>query len=191
MPPPKSGKKLTATQKELLKQWVAAGAEYEPHWAYIRPQHPEPPKPKDFQWARNPIDSFILNLLEAKRIQPSPEADKRTLLRRLSLDLIGLPPTPAELTAFLADGGPEAASGVQVTSVAVLFWPATPLPPVVEHEKQGCRSGGIEADGGPELTPGESLYDKALPILKRAWARNRNLPRDLATNSKYMKGFGE
>src|SRR5437764_9427879 len=92
MPPPKTGKKLTTPQKELLKKWIAAGAEYEPHWPYIIAQRTEPPQTKNSIWARNPIDAFVLKTLEAKNIRPSPEADKRTLLRRLSLDLIGLPP---------------------------------------------------------------------------------------------------
>jgi hypothetical protein len=103
MPPPKSGKKLTQAQKELLKQWVAGGAEYEPHWSYIKPERFSAPQTQDPQWVRNPIDAFILQGLERKAIRPSPEADKRTLLRRLSLDLIGLPPTPEEVKAFLAD----------------------------------------------------------------------------------------
>src|SRR6266403_4599158 len=69
MPPPKSQKKLTAAQKELLKNWVAAGAEYEPHWAYIKLQRPEPPATKTSEWVTNPIDAFILHGLEAKNIQ--------------------------------------------------------------------------------------------------------------------------
>jgi hypothetical protein len=108
MPPPKSRKTLTAAQKELLKQWIAGGAEYEPHWAYIKPQRFLPPQTKNPEWVRNPIDAFILHGLEVKNLQPSPEADKRTLLRRLSLDLIGLPPTPEEVKAFLADTSPSA-----------------------------------------------------------------------------------
>src|SRR6266446_4845726 len=108
MPPPKSRKKLTVAQKELLKRWIAAGAAYEPHWAYIKPQRPESPPTKTPHWVSNPIDAFVLNTLETKKIRPSPEADKRTLLRRLSLDLIGLPPTPAEVSAYLADSSPKA-----------------------------------------------------------------------------------
>jgi len=103
MPPPKSRKALTAAQKELLKNWIAAGAEYEPHWAYIQLRRPAIPPTKRPEWARNPIDAFILNSLETKNIRPAPEADKRTLLRRLSFDLIGLPPTPEQVQAFLAD----------------------------------------------------------------------------------------
>jgi len=108
MPPPKSNKKLTTEQKELLKKWIASGAEYEPHWAYIPPKRFPAPRTRDSRWVRNPIDAFILSSLEAKNIQPSVEADKRMLLRRLSLDLIGLPPTVPELEAFLADEPPDA-----------------------------------------------------------------------------------
>ncbi len=103
MPPPKSQKTLTAAQKELLKQWIASGAQYQAHWAYMEPKRVPVPEVKDPHWVRNPIDAFVLRALEAKNIRPSPEADKRTLLRRLSLDLVGLPPTPAQVNAFLAD----------------------------------------------------------------------------------------
>jgi hypothetical protein len=108
MPPPKTHKTLTTTQKELLKNWIAAGAQYEPHWAYIPPKRFPVPQTKNQRWVRNSIDAFILHTLEAKNIQPSNEADKRTLLRRLSLDLIGLPPTPQEVSAFLADSSSDA-----------------------------------------------------------------------------------
>ena len=108
MPPPDSGKKITPAQKELLKKWIAAGAEYQPHWAYVTPTRPGIPAVKNSQWVRTPIDAFILQQLESKNIKPSPEADRRTLLRRLSLDLVGLPPTTAELEAFVADKSPDA-----------------------------------------------------------------------------------
>jgi hypothetical protein len=108
MPPPKSHKVLSAAQKELLREWIAAGAEYEPHWAYIKLKRPPVPQPSTTGWARNPIDDFILQTLETKGIHPSPEATKAALLRRLSLDLIGLPPTPEELETFLKDIAPAA-----------------------------------------------------------------------------------
>jgi hypothetical protein len=108
MPPPNSHKSLTAEQKETLRRWVAEGAEYQPHWAYVVPTRPEPPAVKNHQWIRNPIDAFILQNLESKNLKPSREADRRTLLRRLSLDLIGLPPTPEEMAAFVADKDPRA-----------------------------------------------------------------------------------
>lgn len=108
MPPPKSLKTLTAAQKETLKNWIAQGAEYALHWAYIAPRRPNVPTIKNTGWARNAIDAFILQPLEARGIQPSAEADRRTLLRRLKLDLLGLPPTPAEVREFLADHSPDA-----------------------------------------------------------------------------------
>ncbi|MGH9363563.1 MAG: DUF1549 domain-containing protein, partial [Thermoanaerobaculia bacterium] len=108
MPPPSSRKRLGEAQKDLLRRWIAGGAEYQPHWSFIRPARPEPPAVKDPTWARNPIDRFILARLEAEGLSPSPEADRATLLRRLSLDLVGLPPSPAEVEGFLADGSPAA-----------------------------------------------------------------------------------
>ena len=103
MPPPDSHKTLTAAQKDLLKRWVAKGANYEPHWSFIKPTRPELPKVGNKKWVANPIDTFVLAQLEAKKIKPSTEADRRTLLRRLSLDLTGLPPTPDEVASFVND----------------------------------------------------------------------------------------
>ena len=104
MPPVKSGKKLTAAQKEVLSRWISEGAKWGTHWAFEPPVRPAVPKTKNTKAAnRNPIDAFILARLEQEGLAPSPEADKTTLLRRLTLDLTGLPPTPAEVDAFLAD----------------------------------------------------------------------------------------
>jgi hypothetical protein len=108
MPPPKTQKTLTSAQKDLLKEWIRQGAEYEPHWAYIPLKRPLVPSTREPQWVRNPIDAFILHTLESKEIHPSREADKATLMRRLSLDLTGLPPTPNELQNFLQDKNPAA-----------------------------------------------------------------------------------
>ncbi|MFM7150581.1 MAG: DUF1553 domain-containing protein [Gemmataceae bacterium] len=103
MPPPKSLKKLTAQQKETLKRWIEQGAEYQPHWSYIPPVRPVLPAVKNTAWPRNPVDRFILAELESRGMTPAPEADRRTLARRLSLDLRGLPPTPEEVEAFVQD----------------------------------------------------------------------------------------
>ena len=108
MPPPKTLKKLTAAQKETLKRWIAEGAEYQLHWSLIAPKRPPLPTVKNEGWARNPIDRFILAELEKRGMKPNPEADRRTLARRLSLDLIGLPPTPTEVEAFVNDRAPDA-----------------------------------------------------------------------------------
>jgi hypothetical protein len=95
MPPPDSHKTLTLAQKEILKRWIEEGAEYQMHWAYIKPvRSAVPDLGNQKSVVRNPIDAFVRAELEKRDIAPSPEADRRTLLRRLSLDLTGLPPTP-------------------------------------------------------------------------------------------------
>src|SRR5437899_13016627 len=103
MPPAKTNKKLTPAQKDMLKRWIASGAEYQVHWSYIAPVRPKVPTVKNSAWIRNPIDAFVLAKLEATGLQPAPDADVRTLARRLSLDLTGLPPTPAQVDEFLRD----------------------------------------------------------------------------------------
>jgi len=108
MPPEKSHKVLTAPQKEKLKRWVAEGAKYQPHWSFIAPQRPPLPTVNNPKWVRNPIDNFILARLDAEKLSPTPEADRRTLARRVTLDLTGLPPQPADVEAFVADKSPAA-----------------------------------------------------------------------------------
>ena len=108
MPPPASNKTLTPRERETLRRWVAEGAEYKEHWAFQKPVRPAPPAVRDRTWGRNEIDAFVLARLEREGLAPSPEADRPTLIRRLSLDLIGLPPTLAEVDAFLADDRPGA-----------------------------------------------------------------------------------
>src|SRR5258706_191247 len=103
MPPPETRKPLKAADKELLRRWIAEGAEYGAHWAFVAPKRPELPPVRTAAWPRQPIDRFILARLEREGLAPSPEADPVTLLRRASLDLTGLPPTPSEVDAFLAD----------------------------------------------------------------------------------------
>jgi hypothetical protein len=108
MPPPATKKSLTKGQIELLRKWVNEGAEYQAHWSLIAPTRPTPPAVKNTTWVRNPIDRFILAPLEARGLSPAPEADRRTLARRLSLDLTGLPPDPADVEAFVNDASPDA-----------------------------------------------------------------------------------
>lgn len=105
MPPPEGHKKLTATQVATLKRWVSEGAQYELHWAYQPPTRVAPPavSAQGAAWVRNPIDRFILARLEKEGLKPAAEADRRTIARRLSLDLTGLPPEPADVEAFVAD----------------------------------------------------------------------------------------
>ena len=108
MPPVYSGRKLTDTQIEALKSWIEQGAQWQKHWSLMPRRRPELPSVKNATWLRNGIDSFILSRLEHEGLTPSSEADRTTLLRRVTLDLTGLPPTPAETRAFLADKTPSA-----------------------------------------------------------------------------------
>jgi Protein of unknown function (DUF1553)/Protein of unknown function (DUF1549)/Planctomycete cytochrome C len=108
MPPPKVHKGLKDAEKDLLKRWIAEGAEYQRHWAYVAPVRPALPTVKNKTWPWNPIDHFVLARLEAEGWEPSPEADRYTLARRLAIDLTGLPPTLAMVDRFLADNSSDA-----------------------------------------------------------------------------------
>lgn len=108
MPPKKSHKKLTKEEKELIGKWIDQGANYETHWSYSPVVKADPPEVKNEKWVTNTIDRFILAELEKRKIQPSPQADKATLLRRVTYDLTGLPPTPEQTKAFLNDPSPQA-----------------------------------------------------------------------------------
>lgn len=108
MPPPGSGQSLTTAQTDLIRKWIKAGAVWEPHWSFVVPQRPEVPPLFHDLWCRNEIDCFVLQHLREAGLTPSPVADKRTLLRRVSLDLTGLPPSLEELQDFLQDKSPTA-----------------------------------------------------------------------------------
>ncbi|MFN7926423.1 MAG: DUF1549 domain-containing protein [Blastocatellia bacterium] len=108
MPPLATGHKLTPQQIETVKRWIDEGAKWNEHWAFVTPTRPELPTVKDIAWGQNAIDAFILARLEKEQLKPSPEADKITLLRRVTYDLTGLPPTSAEVDDFLADNSPKA-----------------------------------------------------------------------------------
>jgi hypothetical protein len=114
---PSGKEKLTPVQVKLLRDWIEAGAPWPDalaneagarHWAFQAPQRPAEPAVKDAAWVRNPIDRFVLARLEREGLRPSPEADRTTLIRRLSLDLVGLPPSVADVDAFVADSSPDA-----------------------------------------------------------------------------------
>jgi hypothetical protein len=105
MPPRSTHKKLTAREKKLLREWIGGGAEYEPHWSFIAPR-PAPAPQVDSEWPRGDLDRFVFARLKKEGLAPSPDADRATLLRRVTIDLTGLPPTPQEIAAFLADPAP-------------------------------------------------------------------------------------
>lgn len=108
MPPPSSNRRLTDAQKDLLRRWIEQGAAYATHWAFVAPQRPSLPEVRRADWCRTPIDRFVLAKLEAEGVEPAAEADRATLIKRLSADLTGLPPTPAEVDAFVNDPSPVA-----------------------------------------------------------------------------------
>jgi hypothetical protein len=109
MPPAFAGReRLTDQEINLIRRWIEQGAKWQKHWSFIPPKRPPLPPVKDRSWPRNPIDYFILHRLEREGLRPTPEADRTTLIRRVTLDLTGLPPTLAEVEAFLNDSSPEA-----------------------------------------------------------------------------------
>ncbi|MGH9834689.1 MAG: DUF1549 domain-containing protein, partial [Blastocatellia bacterium] len=108
MPPKEAHKTLSAKQKEMIKRWVAEGATYEGHWVYQPVKRPDVPVLTSGAPIRNPIDAFVQSRLAQEQLKPSPEADRRTLIRRVTLDLTGLPPTTQEITAFINDKSPDA-----------------------------------------------------------------------------------
>jgi mono/diheme cytochrome c family protein len=108
MPPMQTGNKLTATQIATLKRWIAEGAPYAEHWAFAKPKRRPLPTVENRAWPRNGLDYFVLARLEKRRLKPMAEADRYALLRRVSLDLRGLPPTPREVDEFIRDRSPDA-----------------------------------------------------------------------------------
>ncbi|HEY3835259.1 MAG TPA: DUF1553 domain-containing protein [Bryobacteraceae bacterium] len=109
MPPAYSGRdKLSDKEVDTLRRWIDQGAKWQLLWSFIPPQRPPRPHVSDSKWPRNDIDWFILSKLDSEGLHPSPEADRRTLIRRVSLDLTGLPPTPEEVESFAGDNSPDA-----------------------------------------------------------------------------------
>jgi cytochrome c553 len=109
MPPPRSGHKRPSPQEiDRLTKWIEQGARYARHWSYVKPSRPNPPLVKDSAWSRNPVDRFLLEAMEREGLSPSPEADRSTLIRRVALDLTGLPPSVEEVEAFTRDIRPDA-----------------------------------------------------------------------------------
>src|SRR5262245_33089380 len=104
MPPAEAGPRLSAKEVDILKKWIAGGATYAPHWSFVPPVRPAVPTASD--WAKSPIDAYIESRLTAAKIKPSTEADKVTLIRRVTLDLTGLLPSSKEVNDYLADTSP-------------------------------------------------------------------------------------
>jgi hypothetical protein len=108
MPPAESGHELTPEEIETLKKWIQEGAVYSRHWSFVKPVRPEVPSVSRNGWSENPIDAFVLSRMKSKDLEPNPQADRHTLIRRLSFDLRGLPPSPAEVDQFVTDESADA-----------------------------------------------------------------------------------
>jgi hypothetical protein len=108
MPPPQSNRSLTDDQKQLLARWIDLGAQEETHWAFQPPRHPKPPEFRDSVWPKTPIDAFVLQQLQKVGLSPNPPADRATLIKRLSIDLLGMPPSEEEVDQFVADPSEDA-----------------------------------------------------------------------------------
>jgi mono/diheme cytochrome c family protein len=174
MPPPHSTKKLTDAQKQVLKSWVASGAEYEPHWSLIAPVRSDPPRVQNEAWIKNPIDRFTLSKIEERGLTPAPEADKRTLARRVSLDLTGLPPDPALVEQFVSDTSDDAYESLVDQLLAMPAWG--------EHRARGWLDAARYAD-----THGYHFDNFREMWSYRDWvidAFNDNLPFDVFTTEQ-------
>jgi mono/diheme cytochrome c family protein len=108
MPPPKAGKALKREQVRILRKWIEQGGDYPEHWAFVPPRRPPVPKVQNADWVKTPIDNFVLQRLENQKLRPAEKASRRVLIRRVTLDLTGLPPTPEEVKAFVEDDTPTA-----------------------------------------------------------------------------------
>jgi hypothetical protein len=152
MPPPKFKKRLSAQQIDGLRRWIAEGAKWEGHWSYSLPASVPTPSVKDRHWPRNPIDHLILARLERDGVRPSPEADRATFIRRVSLDLIGLPPTLKEVIAFEEDRGPDAYERLVDRLLESPHYGERQARPWLDQARY-ADTNGYEKDGGRSIWP--------------------------------------
>lgn len=148
MPPPEADKHLSGEQIELIKKWIDEGAEYEKHWAFVAPQRPK--VPETGVWARGPIDHFIHARLMKEGLSPAKETDRETLLRRVTLDLTGLPPTPQEYEHFLDDNSPEAYENVIDRLLASPHYGERMAIPWLDQARY-ADSNGYQSDGSRDM----------------------------------------
>lgn len=171
MPPKGKGERLTPAQIAKLRAWIDQGAKYEPHWSYVKPVRPPFPAVKNAAWVRNCIDAFVLARLELEGLTPSPEADRATLIRRVSLDLTGLPPTPREVDAALSDQSPDWYEKVVERLLASPHYGERQTQPWLDQARY-ADTNGYEADQRRTIWPYRDWVINAL---------NRDLPFDQFT----------
>ena len=175
MPPPETHKKLKPAEIALVRRWIEQGAPWQPHWSLVAPQKAPPPKTSDEGWAKNPIDQFVRAKLDAAGLKPAPEADAATLIRRVSLDVTGLPPSPALLTKHL----PKDGSRLNDAQLSALIDELMALPAYGEHRARYwldaaryADSHGLHFDAYREMWPYRDWVVKSF---------NRNQPFDQFT----------
>ncbi|MBN9521469.1 PSD1 domain-containing protein [bacterium] len=171
MPPEKGGKRLAPAQIDAVKKWVEGGARWSAHWAFGAPKRPAVPAVRGAAWGRTPIDAFVLTRLEKEGLRPSPEATRETLIRRLSLDLTGLPPTPKEVDDFLADASPAAYERVVDRLLASPHYGERMAMPWLDYARF-ADSNGFQTDSSRAMWPWRDWVVRAF---------NRNLPFDRFT----------
>jgi len=181
MPPRKEHKDLKPEQIALFKKWIEQGAQWQPHWSFIKPERPALPAVKNEAWVKTPVDRFILAKLEAKGLQPAAEADPRTLFRRLSLDIIGVPPTPEDSDAFAAECSAAGKGQAQVPDVVLSRW----VDKLMQSEHWGEHRGRYWLDAARYADTHGMHFDNYREMYPyRDWvigAFNRNLPFDKFT----------
>jgi len=169
MPPPESNLSLTPQEKATLVKWIEQGAEYKPHWAFIPPQKPEPPQAKEVEsFVQNPIDNFVAARLAMEGLTPSAPADEERLLRRVTLDITGLPPTIEEMDAFLADDSEDAYEKVVDRLLASPAYGERMAMEWMDVARY-ADSHGMHADGARTMWPWRDWVIKAF---------NQNMPYD-------------
>lgn len=177
MPPPDSHKELKPAQRELLKRWIAEGASWQGHWAFVKPSRPPLPDTAELVKRhphfpiRNPIDAFVLARLDARGLSPAPESDRRRLLRRVALDLTGLPPSPEEVEAFVRDTAPDAYDRAVRKFIASQRWGETRARAWLDAARY-ADTHGLHFDNYREMWPYRDWVIRAF---------NRNLPFDRFT----------
>ncbi|HEX4607368.1 MAG TPA: DUF1549 domain-containing protein, partial [Urbifossiella sp.] len=171
MPPEKGGKRLAPAQIDAVKKWVEGGAKWSAHWAFEAPKRPPLPVVRGAAWVRNPVDAFVLARLEKEGLKPSPEASREVLIRRLSLDLTGLPPTPKEVDDFLADASPAAYEKVVDRLLASPHYGERMAMPWLDYARF-ADSNGFQTDSSRAMWPWRDWVVNAL---------NENMPFDQFT----------
>src|SRR5215467_1301811 len=172
MPPASLGQdRLRDDQVEVIRSWIEQGAKYQPHWSFIPPKKAPRPVVRDTGWPKNEIDYFVLSKLEQEGLKPSPEADRRTLIRRLTLDLTGLPPTPADVEAFVNDAAPNAYERVVDRLLASAHYAERMAVPWLDAARY-ADTNGYQTDGPRTMWPWRDWVIEAF---------NRDMPYDQFT----------